>query len=704
MRSMRSWAKRVGAAGATAALMLLIAALALDRLFPPNLSRLADRSTLVVDSEGRLLTPFTARDGIWRLPVTADQVDARYLLMLVAYEDKRFDSHWGVDPLALMRALGQWARTGHVVSGASTLTMQTVRLLEPRPRTIGAKLIEMARALQLEWHYDKTAILGMYLTLAPYGGNLEGVRAASLFYFGKEPGRLTDAEAALLVALPQSPEALRPDRRATAALAARGRVLARMGALGLLSAQAVAEATAQPVPSERRPAVHVAAHLAERLRAADPESPFIRTSIDGGLQTQLEALARRYQLKLEQGATIALLVVENAGREVRAYVGSGDYFDSGRLGQNDLVQAVRSPGSTLKPFIYGLAFDDLLIHPETIVVDRPMRFGDYAPENFDKRYRGQLTAREALQLSLNLPVVALLNRLGPMRLVGTLEAAGTPLRLPEAVGAPGLPIALGGAGIRLADLVTLYAGLADGGSVRPLRYTDAAPAGEPVAIMQPSSAWYLTRILEDMPPPPGMLAPRNRAQGRTVAYKTGTSYGFRDAWAIGYDSAYTVGVWVGRPDGSFSPGRMGRDAAAPVLFEVFDMLPRPQGLPSVVFAAKPPAGVLQASNADLPLPLRRFDPGPSALDALFAAGDHPQIAFPADHATVDLSTGDGRVQPLLLRANGGHMPLLWLVNGVPVTSAPFKRQAQYQPDGAGATRITVIDSTGQSASVEVWIR
>jgi penicillin-binding protein 1C len=701
---MRSWARRFAAAGTAGALVLLIAALTLDRLFPPDLSRLADRSTLVVDGDGRLLTPFTARDGIWRLPVAVDQVDARYLRMLVAYEDKRFDSHWGVDPLALSRAVAQWARAGRVVSGASTLTMQTVRLLQPRPRTMGAKLIEMARALQLEWRYDKKAILGMYLTLAPYGGNLEGVRAAALFYFGKEPGQLTDAEAALLVALPQSPEALRPDRHAAAALTARGRVLARMGALGLLGPQAVAEAAAQPVPTGRRQAPHLAAHLAQRLRATDPESPLLRTSIDGDLQTQLEALARRYQLKLEQGATIALLVVENASRKVRGYVGSGDYFDSGRLGQNDLVQAVRSPGSTLKPFIYGLAFDDLLIHPETIVVDRPMRFGDYAPENFDKHYRGQLTAREALQLSLNLPAVALLNRMGPMRLVGTLEAAGTPLRLPGAVGAPGLPIALGGAGITLADLVTLYAGLADGGSVQPLRYADAEPRAEAVAIMQPASAWYLTRILEDMPPPPGMLAPRNRAQGRTVAYKTGTSYGFRDAWAIGYDSAYTVGIWVGRPDGSFSPGRMGRDAAAPVLFEVFDMLPRPQGPPSIVFAAKPPAGVLQASNAGLPLPLRRFDPGPSALDALFAAGGGPQIAFPADRATVDLGAGHGLLQPLLLRANGGHLPLLWLVNGVPVASAPFKRQALYQPDGAGATRITVIDSAGASASVEVWIQ
>jgi penicillin-binding protein 1C len=701
---MRPRLKRVAVGIAATTFVLISAAAALDQLFPPDLARLADRSTLVLDDDGQLLAPFTAADGMWRLPVTVGDVDARYLRMLVAYEDKRFGSHPGIDPLALARALAQWAREGHVVSGASTLTMQTVRLLERRPRTIGAKLIEMARALQLEWRYDKDTILGMYLTMAPFGGNLEGVRAASLFYFGKEPGRLTDAEAALLVALPQSPEILRPDRNATAAGAARDRVIARVAAAGLLTAQAAAEATAQPVPTQRRPAVRLAAHLSERLRRMDPSAPIIRTSIDGGLQTQLEMLARRHQRKLEQGATIALLVVENEDRSVRAYVGSGDYFDHARLGQNDMVRAIRSPGSTLKPFVYGLAFDDLIIHPETIVVDRPMRFGDYAPENFDKHYRGELTAREALQLSLNLPVVALLNRMGPMRLVGTLEAAGTPLRLPDATTAPGLPIVLGGAGITLSDLVTLYAGLADGGTVRPLRYLEVASPGAPVPIMQPAAAWYLTRILVDTPPPPGMLASRNRKSGRAIAYKTGTSYGFRDAWALGYDKAYTVGIWVGRPDGTFSPGRMGRDAAAPVLFEVFDMLPRPQGSRSVVFAAPPPPGAVQASNAGLPLPLRRFDPGPTALDAILAAGDGPQIAFPADGATVDLTSGNGVVESLLLRAEGGRMPLLWLVNGNRVGSSAFKRQTLFQPDGAGATRITVIDGSGASTSVEIWIR
>jgi penicillin-binding protein 1C len=683
---------------------LAASAVVLDQVYPPKLERLSDQSTLVLDRDGRLLTPFTAADGIWRLPATADDVDPRYLGMLVAFEDRRFAMHPGVDPLAVARGLLQWGRAGHVVSGASTLTMQTVRLLEPRRRTIGAKLIEMARALQLEWHFDKRAILGMYLTLAPYGGNLEGVRAASLFYFGKEPSHLSEAEAALLVALPQSPEALRPDRHGVAALAARNRILARMQELDLVTAQAAAEAAAQAVPTDRRPALRLAPHLADRLRAAQPGVSTIRSLIDGNLQSQLEALAKRYQRRLEQGATMAMLVVENAGRQVRAYVGSADYFDDSRLGKNDLVTAVRSPGSTLKPFIYGLAFDGLLIHPETIVVDRPMRFGDYAPENFDHEFRGELTAREALQMSLNLPAVALLDRLGPLRLVNSLAAAGTPLRLPDTVAVPGLPIALGGAGTTLQDLVTLYAGLADGGTVRSLCFTEDAQPGKSEAIMTPAAAWYLARILEQGPPPPGMVAPQNRKRGRAIAFKTGTSYGFRDAWAIGYDAGYTVGIWVGRPDGTFSPGRMGREAAAPVLFEVFDLLPRFVGTPGVVFRATPPEGVIDASNADLPMPLRRFDPGPSTLDALAAARRGPQIAFPADGATVDLGGTRPTFAPLMLRATGGRLPLLWLVNGIPVTSSPFKRQTQVRVDGAGATRITVIDRDGGSATVEVWVQ
>ena len=463
---MRRGCSRIALA-AGSLLLLAAGGLLLDRLFPPDLSRLADLSVLVEDKDGQVLRAFTAKDGSWRLPVRLAEVDPRLTRMLLAYEDKRFESHPGVDLLALVRALGQLAAAGHVVSGASTLTMQTARLLEPRPRNLGTKLIEMARAFQLEARFSKDQILAMYLTLAPYGGNLSGIRAASRFYFGKEPAALGDAEAALLVALPQSPERFRPDRAPAAAKAARARVLARLTATGVLAAEAAAEAGEAPLPSERRAATFDAPHLAERLAAAVPGASEVRTLIDGDLQRRLQALAARRRVGLEAGATLAILVVENATRAVRAYVGAADYFDAESRSQNDMVRAVRSPGATLKPFVYGLAFDDLLIHPETIVTDRPMRFGDYAPQNFDHRFRGELTAREALQLSLNLPAVALLDRVGPLRFADLLRAVGTPLRLPEPNRVPGLPIVLGGAGTSLEDLVALYAGLATAAACGP---------------------------------------------------------------------------------------------------------------------------------------------------------------------------------------------------------------------------------------------
>jgi len=682
-------------------LSVAAAGLALDRLFPPDLSRLSDLSVLVDDKDGSLLRAFTAKDGAWRLPVAAGEVDPRFRRMLLAYEDKRFESHWGVDPLALLRATGQLLRHGHVISGASTLTMQTARLLEPRPRTLGAKLIEMARAFQLEERFGKGEILAMYLTLAPYGGNLSGIRAATRFYFGKEPRELNDGEAALLVALPQSPERLRPDRAPQAAAAARARVLARLAAAGAIAAVAAAEASAAPVPAGRLPAALDAPHLAERLLAASPGRSELRSLIDGDLQRRLQALAARQRLGLEAGATVAILVAENATMAVRAYVGAADFFDADSRGQNDMVRAIRSPGSTLKPFVYGLAFDDLLIHPETIVTDRPMRFGDYAPQNFDHRFHGEMTAREALQLSLNLPAVALLDRVGPLRFADLFRDVGLPLHLPEPGQAPGLPIVLGGVGTSLEDLVTLYAGIAAGGEVRALRFAAADPLTPARKLMSPVAAWYLTRILGETPPPPSWLAGANRAQAPLVSYKTGTSYGFRDAWAIGYSADYTVGVWVGRPDGSFSPGRMGREAAAPILFTVFDQLPQRQQGP-----APAPEGALVATNAELPAMLKRFDPRPAvaSLPGPAAAKGGPEIAFPVDGSTLALGRQGQAWQSLPLDADGGALPLLWLVNGKRIDSAPFRREAEWQPDGPGEVRITVIDGAGRVASSEVWVQ
>jgi penicillin-binding protein 1C len=695
--------KRRSIAFAAAVLLLLPAAggMLLDRFYPPDLSRVGDLSVLVEDKDGGVLRAFPARDGSWRFPIQLHEVDPRFRRMLLAYEDKRFDSHRGVDPLALLRAVGQLVGHGHVVSGASTLTMQTARLLDPRPRTLLAKLIEMGRALQLEERFGKDEILSIYLTLAPYGGNLSGIRAATRFYFTKEPRELSDAEAALLVALPQSPERFRPDRAPLSAKAARDRVLNRLAATGVLSPTTAEEARLAVLPIGRLPAALDAPHLAERLVAAAPGVVEIHSAIDGDLQHRVQALAARRQQDLEAGATLAILVVENATHAVRAYLGAGDYFDEASGGKNDMVRAIRSPGSTLKPFVYGLAFDDLLIHPETIMDDVPMRFGDYAPQNFDHRFHGEMTAREALQLSLNLPAVALLDRIGPARFAGLFRDLGLPLRLPDELSQPGLPIVLGGVGTSLENLVTLYAGLAAGGEVHPLRLTSDAPEGRPHRLMSPVAAWYLTRILNETPPPPNWLAGGNRAKAPLVAYKTGTSYGFRDAWAMGYSPDYTVGVWVGRPDGSFSTGRMGRDSAAPILFTVFDQLPWHESPPPA-----PPAGVLIAANAELPAALRRFQAGAirSGLTSNVTGPGAPRILFPVDGSTVALARRGEALQSLPLDADGGALPLLWLVNGQRIDSAPFRREAQWLPDGPGQVRITVIDRAGRATSSQVWLQ
>ncbi|MEX2201087.1 MAG: penicillin-binding protein 1C [Dongiaceae bacterium] len=696
--------RRIGLAGTVAALLFSGVAWSLDGLYPPALGRLADLSQEVTASDGATLRLFTASDGRWRLPVALDNVDPQFLDMLIAREDKRFFSHPGIDLLAVGRAAVQAIGAGRVVSGASTLTMQTARLLEPRPRTLASKLIEMARALQLEWHFEKREILAMYLTLAPYGGNIEGLRAASLLYLGKEPSALTPAEAALLVALPQSPESLRPDRAPLAAIAARTRVLDRAANVGLLTFAAAIEAATDPLPASRRDAPMLAPHLAERLRRAAAGEQGIATLIDGDLQARLERLARLHAGQWSDGVSIAVLVVENETRAVRGYVGAADYFDATRFGPIDMIQAVRSPGSTLKPFLYAMGFESRLLHPETLMLDAPTRFGNYAPQNFDGGFRGDVTARTALQQSLNAPAVALLDRIGPASFLARLRGAGMRLDLPQPDRSPGLPVILGGLGTTLEDLVAGYASLADHGVLKPLRFRPDDPQGAGTPLTSPLGAWYVARILEGLPPPPDRLAGADRPGAPLVAYKTGTSYGYRDAWAIGFDARYTIGVWVGRPDGSFASDRMGRDAAAPLLYDAFDLLDRPTLLltrerPS---GPPPPGALLVGSTAALPAPLQRLRTGGSIATSIAVAAG-PSISFPVDGTRLPLADTAEGLPPLSLEARGGQLPLLWLVNGEAVPTAAWKRRAAWQPDGIGQVRVTVVDRDGRHASVDVWI-
>src|SRR5436190_1650258 len=469
-------------------------------LGPSPLGEHLASSTLVVDRDGKLLRPYTTPDGRWRLPATRDSVDPRFLDLLFAYEDKRFSSHHGIAPRALGRAFSQLLVNGRIVSGASTLTMQVARLLEPRTeRSFTAKLKQMVRAVELERALSKDEILALYLNLAPYGGNLEGIRAASLAYFGKEPRRLNLAESALLVALPQSPEQRRPDRSLVAARQARDRVLDRVATAGLVPADEVARAKLESVPQGRKPMPMLAPHAGDTAVAAGPGRTLHRLTIDAPLQKSLEELARERARALGPELSVAILVVDNATGEVLARVGSADYFDAARAGQVDMTQAVRSPGSTLKPLIYGLGFEDGLIHPETLIEDRPVRYAGYAPENFDLTFQGTVTVRRALQLSLNVPAVAVLDKVGASRFTARLGQAGGSLVLPKGE-APGLAMGLGGVGVKLVDLVTLYSGLARLGTTVPLteRLGDEAKAS-PQRLLDPVAAWYVGNVLMGTP-------------------------------------------------------------------------------------------------------------------------------------------------------------------------------------------------------------
>lgn len=649
-------------------------------------------STEVVDRNGRLLRPFTTGEGRWRLPVSPEQVDRRYIDMLIAYEDRRFEDHQGIDWLSMFRAAAQFVGAGgRIVSGGSTLTMQVARLIEQEPtRNLAGKIRQLVHADVLERELSKDEILTLYLTLAPYGGNIEGIRAATLAYFGKEPARLTTAEAALLVAIPQSPETRRPDRDPAAALAGRNLVLGRMVSEGVITAEEAEAARREPIPTARRDFPMLAALLAEEAVSIRPNARRIDLTIDRRLQEALEKLGASRAAQLGPKLSVAIVVADQATGNILASVGSAGLFAADSSGYVDMTEAVRSPGSTLKPLIYGLGFELGLAHPESLIEDRPTAFNGYVPVNFDGFNRGTVTIRQALTESLNIPAVVVLDAVGTARLVSRLRRANANPVLPDNT-APSLAVGLGGVGVTLRDLVSIYAAIARGG--RPVRLRDGvtAPAnesGEAAPVLDPVAAWYVADILADVPPP------LNGSPGR-IAYKTGTSYGYRDAWAIGFDGRTVVGVWVGRPDGVPVSGLSGIVAAAPILFESFDRL----GTPAVPLRSAPP-GVLLASNAELPTPLRRFRHPDDDIVARDAA---PEIAFPADGVDVDLGLTSGADLPLVVKVRNGAPPFTFFANGAPFGRSAFARQNSWVPDGPGYVTLSVVDAEGRSDLVTVFV-
>ncbi|MGY4106540.1 penicillin-binding protein 1C [Aeromonas encheleia] len=564
----RAWSRwprwlRITGGGLCGLLLLL---LTLDRLFPPPPLDPA-YARVVLDMQGRPLRAFADTSGVWRYPVTLAQVSPRYIEALLGYEDRHFWQHPGVNPVAMVRGVWQWLRYGRAVSGGSTLTMQVARLIEPYHRSVPGKLRQMARALQLEWHYDKRTLLTVYLNRAPFGGNLEGVQAASFAYLGKSAAKLSHAEAALLAVLPQAPSRYRPDRHPERARAARDKVMLRLVKQGAWPENVWTQGRIEPVLA-RGHFTPMEAPLFARLAVSSQPGALVHTTIDGDLQRWLETRVESYIRRFPEQTSAALLLVDNRTMAVRAYVGSAEYGNLRRHGYLDMVQAIRSPGSTLKPFIYGLALDAGLVHGGSLLSDAPRLGSDYRPANFSGAFQGPVTLTQALQQSLNVPAVQVLEALGPDTLVNRLDNAGVRLALSDK---PNPAIALGAAGIRLEQLVALYSALSRQGQVAmPVWQAGQQAISRP--LLSPGAAWIIWQILSAQGRADQPFASEATGRVNRLAWKTGTSYGYRDSWALGVSGRWTLGVWLGRPDGTPLPGFYGQSAAIPLLLSVYSRL------------------------------------------------------------------------------------------------------------------------------------
>ncbi|MHC2566354.1 penicillin-binding protein 1C [Bradyrhizobium liaoningense] len=658
----------------------------------PDLSRVNQYSQTMTASSGELLWAFLTPDAKWRLRSSEDDIDPQYLKLLIAYEDRRFWDHRGVDAIALMRAGFQALTRRRSVSGASTITMQVVRMLEPKPRTVAAKIEQIFKAIRLERTKSKQEILRIYVGLAPFGGNIEGARAASLIYLGKEPRKLTLAESALLVALPQSPEVRRPDRYPDVARASRDHVLLVLADRGVLDVKTAKRADRTPLAVVMHSLAQHAPYLAMRLRsqAAEP----IATLIDADLQKRVEVLTRHERERWSDGVGVAAIVIRNRDSSVAAYVGGTDVAANARGGFVDLVQTIRSPGSTLKPFVYAMAFEKLVVHPDTIVTDRSVEIAGYRPENADGLFAGDMSIRQALVRSRNTVAVMLLEKVGVEPFLARFRSAGRPLLLPRTDDKAGLAVVLGGVGLSLEQLTWFYTSLANDGKLSQIRLKQSDPVTPLGNLMSTGAARATADILCDVPPPPGYRRQLAEDGGRRIGFKTGTSYGFRDAWAVGFDEFHTVGVWVGRPDGAAHLGAYGATVAAPILMQIFDNLPVPPHEPSISASSLSPLAGLR----ELPPRLERLSP----TNVAGATEPALEISFPRNGANVRSDRRADEVAQIPLVATGGKPPYRWTLQGQlqpvsPVATTTWAVQAR------GQLAVSVMDSTGSVATSSFWL-
>jgi penicillin-binding protein 1C len=548
---------------------LFLLFLLLNLLFP--LKDKIQYSAIVTDSKGDIIHAYLTDDDKWRMKTELDEISPLLRKTIITKEDKYFYSHPGINPIAIARAAVKNIFRMKRTSGASTITMQVARALEHRKRNIFSKIIEMFRAFQLEWKYSKDEILQMYLNLVPYGGNIEGVKSASTLYFNKNPDHLSLAEITALSIIPNRPSSLVIGKNNGLIVEERNRWLKKFAADKVFTQKEIEDALAEPLTATRKTVPKYLPHLAYKLKRRGDD--IIKTNIELNTQFKLEKITEDYTraLRLKNIKNAAVVVIDNRTHKVVSYVGSSDFKDTTDGGQVNGAAAVRQPGSTLKPLLYALSIDEGLLTPKMMMTDVAVNYSGFAPENYDKNFNGYVTMEYALEHSLNIPAVKSLKNLGTEKLIQKLSDCNFK-QIQKDQNKLGLSMILGGCGTTLEELTGLFSAFANDGLYVSPAYTQADTNGKRVTVISPAANYMINEILSKVNRPDFPLNWSATEKMPKIAWKTGTSYGRRDAWSIGYNKHYTVGVWVGNFSGTGVPELSGANVATPLLFKIFNTI------------------------------------------------------------------------------------------------------------------------------------
>lgn len=548
---------------------VVITFILLDKIYPFKIKE--DYSQVILADDGTMMHAFLNKQDKWRMKIDLEEISPILRKTIIFKEDKYFMYHLGINPVAVIRALISNIVKGERVSGASTITMQVARLLEPKERTYLNKLKEMFRALQLEYHYSKNEILQIYLNLVPYGGNIEGVKSASVLYFQQMPEALSLAQVVTLAIIPNRPTSLRLGNNNSYIVQERNKWLEYFKQRSLFPAEEIEDALKEPLEAKRHEAPKLAPHFANQLKIRYPHLTTVKTFIDPEIQEKVENLSYNHirPLKHMNITNAAVIVVDNETNAIIAYSGSADFYDEKYYGQVDGATAMRSPGSTLKPYLYAIALDKGLVTPHYILTDIPVNIAGYSPDNYDAKFRGLVSMEEALAMSLNIPAVNLLNEVGLEYFIEKMISAGFS-GIKNSSEELGLSLILGGCGVRLTELTALFKAFANRGISTKLKWVMSNSIASVDTLISEEASYMITDILTKPERPDLPAKYENSIHLPRIAWKTGTSYGRRDAWSIGYNKKYTIGVWVGNFPGIGVPEMNGASHAAPLLFKIFN--------------------------------------------------------------------------------------------------------------------------------------